>query len=1042
MQDSRHGSALRSAPPVLRARAPLVGALALALLSTTPSSQAVRLNGPLAHPGANDVTGLAVSTDGTWVAYRADQDTDEVFEPYAAPSDGSAPGARISAPLVANGDVLAFAVGATRAAYVADQDADERYEVFSAPLDGSAAPLKLSLPLPPLASAGLAWIAPDGRTALFAVHEPFAGLTRLYRAPLDGSASAVEIADSGAPVPVFFGSTFFVDLAFTVDGQHAVYRTQTFDDEHEPTVLRQVRVDGSQAPVDLSVPSDSSHVREDYALSRDGSRVAYVEGIGTQNRLFAVAIDGTQRAQLNPTGTLVTEFAMAPDGARVVYVQTDRLGQNGDLYSSASDGTQRVQLDPPGTAASGPRITPDGARVVFVAGGNLYATPLGGAPSPTFLAGPGATADFGISADSTTIAAVVVDGSSFRGLYAVPAAGGASPALLNGPPRSGRGVASTGQKLGLAGARVVYRQDRATDEALELYSAPLDASAPEVRISAALGQARDVQSFELFPGGLAAVYRADQTNDETYEAFATPLDGSSGPRRLNLPFASGPVRGDVVAFLPAADDARVVFRADQDSDEVFELFTTRVLGRGTPRPLSGSFTVFDDVLEGFARSDEGGYVAYQRDTLGGPFVLFGTRSDGSGSPLALDQDPYEFPGPFAFTPDETRVVYRKELFFGSRYGLFSARLDGALPPVHLNPGAIAESSVASDLRLAPGGERVVYRADQDVDGRPELFSVPSDGSAPPLRLNAPLAAGARVHDFRIGPDGRRVFFRAGPLAAQLELFGVPVDGGTPVRLHPPLASDRGVTDYAVTADGRRVVYRADQEIDQQNELFSVPSSGHHPPLRGAGGEARVGSVRLTPLASGEDVQSDFALDPGGRRVVYRAGALTTRFELFQVPIDGSAPPLRLSGPLVASGNVTGFAASPDGTRVVYRADQRVNELHELFSVPSGGGPGVALDPLPAFADVDSFRIAPDSLHVVYRADRGADEVFELFAVPLDGSAPPRRLNDPLAPGGDVQADYVALPGGRALFRADQEADDVFELFIGFYDRGPLPYPPP
>jgi hypothetical protein len=54
------------------------------------------------------------------------------------------------------------------------------------------------------------------------------------------------------------------------------------------------------------------------------------------------------------------------------------------------------------------------------------------------------------------------------------------------------------------------------------------------------------------------------------------------------------------------------------------------------------------------------------------------------------------------------------------------------------------------------------------------------------------------------------------------------------------------------------------------------------------------------------------------------------FELFGVPLDGSAPPHAFNGPLVPGGDVHTDFAILSGGRVLYRADQDANEVFELF----------------------------------------------------------------------------------------------------------------
>jgi len=324
----------------------------------------------------------------------------------------------------------------------------------------------------------------------------------------------------------------------------------------------------------------------------------------------------------------------------------------------------------------------------------------------------------------------------------------------------------------------------------------------------------------------------------------------------------------------------------------------------------------------------------------------------------------------------------------------------------------------------------------------ELFSVPLDGSADPVRLHAPLAAGRAVSSFQISPDGARVVFRADLLVkGRIDLFSVPTDGRfAPQKLDGAVHPLGDVTDFAISPDGRTVVYRANVSGAPQYDLFSVPVQGHRA-LRRSGGEAGAGVVRLTQVASRREVAPGFSFCADGNQVLYRANVTRgTTFDVFRVAVDGSSAPVRLSD-VGADHTTTSFASSPDQSRVVYIANAVLPGAFELFSVPFGGGPSVRLDPpipLPSvFREVSSFRIDAHSRRVVYLADRDVDEVRELFAVPIDGSAPAERLNGRLPTGGDVESGYALLPGGRVLYRADQEKNDLLELFVSL-ERPVLP----
>src|SRR6185503_16541154 len=188
----------------------------------------------------------------------------------------------------------------------------------------------------------------------------------------------------------------------------------------------------------------------------------------------------------------------------------------------------------------------------------------------------------------------------------------------------------------------------AVDEALDLFSVPLDASAPEVRLSPGMVSGRNVEEFLVVPGGQRVAYRSDQASNDTFEVFSAPVDGSAASVRLNEPFAGGPVLGDVLSFLEPAHDApesRVVFRADEDTDQFFQLYSARLHGPRDVRLISGP--IHSDVID-FARSAAGDRVVYNDDQRR---VLYSTRADGVGPVIELDRDDQPLPMPFLISSD-------------------------------------------------------------------------------------------------------------------------------------------------------------------------------------------------------------------------------------------------------------------------------------------------------------------------------------------------------------------------------------------------------
>lgn len=187
--------------------------------------------------------------------------------------------------------------------------------------------------------------------------------------------------------------------------------------------------------------------------------------------------------------------------------------------------------------------------------------------------------------------------------------------------------------------------------------------------------------------------------------------------------------------------------------------------------------------------------------------------------------------------------------------------------------------------------------------------------------------------------------------------------------------------------------------------------------------AAAQSVKLSaPLVHpGADVL-EFAVDPTGTLAFYVADQDQLGIkELFVVPLDQSSPPLRLSAPLPAHGDVAGNAGLPSflvgpAGQVVYRADPGADEAFGIFGAPSDGSqPAVQLTPTMTWGgQVWSFALSPDGMQVVYVADQDTDDVYELFVAPTDGSATARKLHAPFVDE-DTYGFFVDATGTRVLY---------------------------
>lgn len=750
---------------------------------------------------------------------------------------------------------------------------------------------------------------------------------------------------------------------------------------------------------------------EDARFSPDGSRIVYVadqDAVG-ERELYSVASDGSDGpTKLSTDAGLLTlsSFQIASDGARVVYQR--HVGTQ--IYSVPLDGSA-----PPIVLGSADRyeITPDGAQVVL-GDGNLSIVPIDGSAGATVIGlhGGSGVISLALTTDGTRAVYTVETCIQYcqNETFSVRLDGSQAPASIPGAlwfqlsPDSSRVVFTAVAGLGTAA----------------LFSIPIDGSGSPVQLSAAYSSFFSFFHWQIDPTSQRVAYLAPG------QLFSSPLDASSSPALLNntggtLVTAAYPE--PPFQFTP--DGTQVVYRADPLVPNRFELFTVPVAG-GTVDRVSGPLVAGGDVYRFQVTADSQGVLFNADKTTDEVVELYGALLSGGTAKLSGSLCPGGNVSLFQISANQVHVVYFADQETNEVYELFAIPLTGG-PGIPVSAEPIAEGDVRYWRWLvSPSSDRVAYLADQDVDESDELFCGPIVGGTPPVQLNDELEPGppkGDVWSYQLAPDGSRaVYVAEGEEVEVLELYSVPVTGGSRVKLNGPLVAGGGVSQRPViTADGARVLYLAEEIVNDQWELFSVPIDGSQVP------------VRLSrPMPADGDVYGPFELSSDGAQVVYLERLASTA-NLLVVPTSGGTP-LQLNPPsqdLYLNGDQPEFRISPDGSHAVYRSGV------DVFGVRTdGSSPAVRLNrPFPAgsaIGTVDStgpsFLISADGRRVVYAADATVDGRHELFSVPIEGRLAPVRLNGRLAPGGDVHEFAITATGERVVYYADQEADERFELF--------------
>jgi Tol biopolymer transport system component len=812
-------------------------------------AQPVKLNGPLVAGAGYYGFTFAFSPDGTRVVYSSDERQKDRQELFVVASDGSGPPLVLHGTPVDSRDVSFFQIDplGQRVLYTADHDRAATYELYSVPLDGSLAPKKLHAALNGERDVREFRFLPDGSTVVFSGELDSEGLYELYAVPLDGSKAPRKLNTLPLTIP---------DFEFVPEVGRVVYRG-------------------------------------DYPQ-------------GGSERLYGVDLyDTLDTLVYSEAGGPINEFQFTPDGQSVLF---RRFTGRPDclLYLAPLDASSPARLLFTGNVYK-ERIDSRGKRLLFLA----------------------------------------ADLSDVSELYGLALTQGSVPVKLNGPLPIGSAIGDV-RDFVVDSDRVVYRTgifgccDSETDE---LHVVPLDRSAAPLKLlpSAGLGigYEDDVRGYQVAQQDERLVFRLGAEEGEGFHLYSTFLAG--GPPLLLSVREQSTFGATQFALLPGG--ARAVFL--QDFNDLRRLFHVQTDGSTPPSELSGAMVPGGEVARFWLTSD-GSQAVYVADQVkDGDFELFRVPTDGSAPPLQLTDGPAPVTSPYyrtyqlVLTADGTRALYRIDQDAQEVFELYSVPLDGSTSPVKLNATLPAGGDVRESIQLAAG--RVVYLADQQADEVVELYSVPLDGSGPPVKLNGSLVAGGDVQssvsfaavNFLVSPDGSRVLYRADQERDDVvELYSVASDGSSaPVRVNAAFPANADVQSFRFSPDSRRVVYVADAVVDESFELFSAPLDGSAAP------------VRLMPaLPAGGDVFQvfgdwQFQICADSSAVVYLADqAVDERVELFRVPIAGGRAPVRLSAGLTAGGDVTSFRFAPDGRHVLYIADQDEDQVFELYRTALERGP--------------------------------------------------------------------------------------------------------
>src|SRR5262245_13876641 len=251
---------------------------------------------------------------------------------------------------------------------------------------------------------------------------------------------------------------------------------------------------------------------------------------------------------------------------------------------------------------------------------------------------------------------------------------------------------------------------------------------------------------------------------------------------------------------------------------------------------------------------------------------------------------------------------------------------------HLNAPFQGNPSSVAEFWTVPGTTDVFYQADESLDASEtqRVYRAALDGAGS-SSVAADPSTWLGIHSVAaVAPDGDHIVTQrfSDHGADHYVVTLLSWEGATWIDLVDVPFFPDPPDDFVVrvSPDGAQVVFMVPETTSSPSRLYSVPIDGSSP-----------AKLLDTPVPN-------FALSSAHLRAVYRAENAESKLELRSVLLDDSQPPVTLNAPLPVNGSVSVFAITPDVNRVVYRANQLQAGVNELFLVPvDGSAPPVRLN---------------------------------------------------------------------------------------------------
>lgn len=444
---------------------------------------------------------------------------------------------------------------------------------------------------------------------------------------------------------------------------------------------------------------------------------------------------------LTTNGNVLEQFQHTPDGKYVIYLADESTDGDTELYISTVDGQNKRKLQ---GVASGRDviyfiISPDSTKVAFLMDQNnpglydLYTINIDGTGLTQLNLGVSGSRtvsrSFKFMPDSSKVVFMTNEVAGIRHLYIANPVAPVNRTQLNSNIRS----PVTFFDIAPNGSRIVFKEANDPTHPNVVSVFPNATGENQLNPTLVLPSA-GVSDFVISPLSTKVVYRSNKDDGATYELFSVNLDGSGGSQKLNNPIVSG---GSVqeLSFKVSYNGLKVIYIADQDTDEKFELYTSNMDGSSNTK-ISGTIPVNSDVSN------------------------------------------------FKLTLDNLKIVFMANSNISTVQEIFSVNLNGS-SLVKINSNLVNGENVG-EYQVRNSSDKVIYAMDKNSIGIYSIYSNNITGSNE-TQLNSNISSGIGFYDpaqssstgtrqIGFSYDGSRVVMVGSLVGSNLDIYSSSLDG--------------------------------------------------------------------------------------------------------------------------------------------------------------------------------------------------------------------------------------------------------------------------